>query len=183
MKRLRVLMVCTVGIGVILIFAKVDSLKRTTLGHICRFILGSPGAQQWIDDLVDDVHILNRDKELIEWSKSIVQRAQNGEFVRGAPSNESRDEIRMIGFPSESIIPLPSNEIPSWLKDFWSEKMFGIPPRVVIYFSDDGRPRYVLYGWYEKGVAIGVADPKDIDFGPWGSKLASPGIYAYAMDK
>jgi hypothetical protein len=167
----------------VLICAKVPTLKRTTFGHLARMILGSPGAQQWIDDLVDDIHTLNRSEDLLRWSDSLIRQFQRGSIPIEYINKDPGDKIRMIGFVSEQTIHVPDEQIPQWLKGLWSEGMFGMPPTVIIKLAEDGRPQYVVYGWYLKGVAIGVTDPKDLDFGPWQSKLAAPGIYAYAMEK
>lgn len=61
--------------------------------------------------------------------------------------------------------------------------MFGMPPEVTIILSQDGSPKYLVYGWYLKGLIILGDNEADIQLVPFCIQEAAPGIHAYSLEK
>jgi hypothetical protein len=146
--------------------------KKSIGGRIIRFSLGSALAEQDIEDLVADICHDNRPQELKLWADTILSKYKSG-TLHLDPSPQ---------YWSPGSVAVSYSEAPLWMQRFWGESELTKPPHVSIRLNDDGTPSFVIYGWYLKGVAIAATPTDQINFG-WRHTEASPGIYAYAIEK
>jgi hypothetical protein len=162
----------------LLMFAWNPFLSRTPSGHFARLLLGSPLAQQWIDDLAWDLSRLDRDI-VAKWVDEIRSDYTAGKIK--SPGTSSRWNAGKV--------LLPKDRIPPWLPSGWSRSMFGQPPELALHLNSDGSPAFVVYAWYLKGVAFcGYRDVridiKSLGTGPvWGLRQSQFSMYAYAIEK
>jgi hypothetical protein len=150
------------------------NFRSTSFGRFCRFMLGTSFAVQNMEDLESEILRQGPD-HLRDWSLTMAQKYL---------SDKSSFSSKRVQWVRGDVIFSTSETLP-WMKTKWSHAQFGEFPTPSIKLNKFGVPKYVMYEWYLKGVAIAlentdVAD--DLSF-TWETKEVAKGIYVYAVEK
>jgi hypothetical protein len=174
-KAILIALVLALGVVILFGFGRNHALKRSLPGRIVRFIHGSAGAHQWVEDLVDDIREAEELASLQAWANDVMDRWRQG-------------TLKTIGEPSYwayGTHRLDPNEVAPGIRDFWNKPTFafGYLPEATIEVSKSGECRYVAYCWYLKGVVIAGPNYPSLDFSYFYAVEAKPGVFAYSLEK
>ena len=132
-----------------------------------RFILGSAGAHQEVEDLADDIRGAKELSSLRFWANDVMERYRLG----------SLKTIGERSYWAKGTHKLDPNEIYPEIRKFWRA------PEITIEIDASGECKYVAYCWYSKGVVIASPDCHSLDFEYFYAIEAKPGIFAYSIEK
>jgi hypothetical protein len=174
-KRRIILILLAVALVVFILLGSGGNhrLKRSLPGRVVRYILGSAGAHQWVEDFVDDIRDAKELVSLQSWANDVMERYRQG-------------SLKTIGEPSYwayGTHRLDPNEVAPGIREFWNKPAFGNLPEVTIQVSESGECKYVAYCWYLKGVVIAGSNYPSLDFSYFHAIEAKPGIFAYSIEK
>jgi hypothetical protein len=175
LKRKIILIVLVITLVVVILFGswRNRALKRSLPGRIVRFVHGSAGAHQWVEDLVDDIRDAEELASLQDWANGVMERWRQG-------------TLKTIGEPSYwayGTHRLDPNDVDPRIGEFWNKPAFGKLPEVTIEVSETGECKYVAYCWYLKGVVIAGPNYPSLDFSYFYAIEAKPGVFAYSIEK
>lgn len=79
------------------------AIKRSAPGRVVRFVLGSPGAKQDVDDLVDELSLPLNAEALRSWAEAVM----NAQRTRSIPSDNGQYDGLIAWVPAPDIAPAP----------------------------------------------------------------------------
>lgn len=172
-KRKRLLLVLLALIillaGVLLLTVPRRVLKRSIPGRIVRFIAGSPGVQQAVEDLAEDIRDDPRLANLRGWAEEVLARQRQGQLkTQNPPQN----------WPSDEPV-LDDSEVDAGIRACWPKREGMMYPLFIVKLSPSGAPLFVACRWRNSGVIIGGPDYPKLDFDTFYDIEVQPGIWAY----
>jgi hypothetical protein len=146
------------------------ALKRSIPGRMVRFVLGSPGAVQDVDDLADELSLPSNAAALRSWAESVL----DAQRTRNIPAEAVQYSELIACAPSPEFAPAPV------LAQY--RAAHGSTPETYLHVDADGRVSAVVLSWAHLRVGLvvrpgGSAPPLD---GTFYERQPSPDIRVFS---
>lgn len=148
------------------------AIKRSLPGHVVRFVFGSSGAEQAVDDLADELSVPTNAAALRTWAGEVMAAERN----RQVPAEQRLAQGFLPHVPAREVQP------PQVLAGFrW---MNVAPAEVALQVDEAGRVVGVILGWanLRQGIVVQPGGHAPALEGTFHQRQVAPDILVFSLE-